>query len=235
MNTAYHFVGKTLRYGSPIPPNGEWLTFTGEVKICKSGLHASYNPFDALEYAPGSTLCKVEIEEIVDSHKDKIVCRRRKIIGRVDATEMLYYFARMQALSVVDKWDAPDVVLDYLMTGDKKIKSAAHSAVYSAAAHSAVYSAAGRSAAGRFAAYSAAGYAAAYFADAHAVAYSVADSVAHAAADHSAAYSAAGYAAAYSAAYSAAGYAAAYFAAHSVAHAAADEMFNQLVSELEWT
>ena len=32
---------------------------------------------------------------------------------------MLRYFARMQALSVIHLWDAPDVVLDYLMTGGK--------------------------------------------------------------------------------------------------------------------
>ena len=45
---AYHFVGSTLRDGSPIPGDGEWLEHTGEVKICSSGLHASKHPFDAL-------------------------------------------------------------------------------------------------------------------------------------------------------------------------------------------
>ena len=133
MTIAYHFVGKTLRDGSPVPANGEWLTFDGEVEICKSGLHASRDPFDALQYAPGATLCKVEVEDIVSEQDDKLVCRRRKIIGRIDATEMLRYFARMQALSVVHLWDAPQLVLDFLMTGDEKIRTAAWAAALDAA------------------------------------------------------------------------------------------------------
>ena len=34
----------------------------------------------------------------------------------------------MQALSVIHLWDAPDVVCDYLMTGDETIRSAARAA-----------------------------------------------------------------------------------------------------------
>ena len=133
MIVAYHFVGAELRNGDPIPANGEWLTFEGPVKMCESGLHASKDPFDALQYAPGATLCKVEAEDVVDEQKDKLVCRRRKIIGRIDAAELLRYFARMQALSVIHLWNAPQVVLDYLNTGDEKLRAAAWAAARAAA------------------------------------------------------------------------------------------------------
>lgn len=129
---AYHFTGKTLRDGSPIPPIGEWLEFTGPVKMCESGLHASRDPFDALQYAPGPFLHKVECDGIVEEQSDKLVCTRRKIIASFDATEMLRYFARMQALSVVHLWDAPDVVLDFLMTGDEALRDAAWDAAWAA-------------------------------------------------------------------------------------------------------
>ena len=120
-NIAWHFVGKTLRDGSPIPEDGEWLVHRGLIQLCQSGLHWSREPFDALQYARGSTLCLVEVggTSIEPDYDNKGVSTKRKIIARMDATEMLRYFARMQALSVIHLWDAPDVVLDYLMTGDE--------------------------------------------------------------------------------------------------------------------
>jgi len=63
----------------------------------------------------------------------------------------------MQALSVVHLWDAPDVVLDYLMTGDKSIRDAAWAAARIAARDAARYAA---WAAARVAARDAARYAA---------------------------------------------------------------------------
>jgi hypothetical protein len=130
---AWHFVGKKLRDGRPVPRNGVWLEHKGEIAICASGLHASLNPFDALQYAPGPVLCLVEVDGVEEKHNDKLVCRRRKIVARMDATEMLCYFARMQAVSVIDEWDAPDVVCDYLMTGDKSLRDAAWDATWDAA------------------------------------------------------------------------------------------------------
>ena len=131
-NLAFHFVGDTLRDGSPIPPDGKWLTFKGKCVMCESGLHASRNPFDALQYAPGNTLCLVEVDGIEAEEDEKLVCRRRKIIARMDATELCSYFGRMRALSVIHLWDAPDVVLDYLMTGDEVIRQAARDAANAA-------------------------------------------------------------------------------------------------------
>lgn len=134
MKRAWHFVGDKLRGGRDIPRNGAWLEHKVPVQICQTGLHASYDPFDALQFAPGSTLCLVDVDGIVTEQSDKLVCTRRRIVARMDATEMLRYFARMQALSVIHLYDdAPDVVLDYLMTGDEKIWDAAKAASRAAA------------------------------------------------------------------------------------------------------
>mgnify|MGYP001486563005 CR=1 FL=1 len=134
MIEAWHFVGNTLRDGGPIPPDGEWLVHSGPVEICSTGLHASRRPAHALTYAPGPVLCRVECDDIVTEQDDKLVCRRRRIIERADITETLRYFARMQALSVIHLYDdPPDVVLDYLMTGNESIGDAARSAARSAA------------------------------------------------------------------------------------------------------
>ena len=125
---AYHFCGDKLRDGRPIPPVGEWLVHDGPVVICESGLHASKHPWDALTYAPGATLCLVECKDIVTEHDDKFVCRRRKIVARIDATDMLWEMARWSALQVIHLWDAPDVVRQYLETGDESLRAASREA-----------------------------------------------------------------------------------------------------------
>ena len=134
MIEAWHFVGDTLRDGRPIPADGKWLVHTGKVEICATGLHASRRPWHALQYAPGPVLCRVECDGIETEQNDKLVCRRRRIVQRADITEALRFFARMQALSVIHLYtDPPDVVLDYLMTGDESIRTAAREAAGDAA------------------------------------------------------------------------------------------------------
>ena len=131
--SAYHFSDATLRDGSPIPPIGEWLRFSSNVVMCKSGLHASRHPFDALQYAPGSMLHWVECEGIVKEQDDKLVCRARKIVRSVNATDMIRAFTRKCALDVIHLWNAPAVVRDYLETGDESKRAAAWDAAWDAA------------------------------------------------------------------------------------------------------
>ena len=137
-NLAWHFVGETLRDGQHVPADGEWLEHTGRLKLCESGLHFSREPFDALTYAPGATLCLVEIGgKIVEPKgEDKGICTRRKIIARMDSTELLRYFARMQALSVIhlnEDLCNSEVVCDYLMTGDASLRAPAWASARAAA------------------------------------------------------------------------------------------------------
>ena len=132
---AWHFVGDTLRDGSPVPRDGVWLKYKGPLVMCETGLHASLDAFDALQYAPGNVLCRVEVGGEIIKGDDKMVCSQRKIIRRMDATEMLRYFARMQALSVIHLYPngTDDVVFDYLMTGDENLWAAAWAAARDAA------------------------------------------------------------------------------------------------------
>ena len=168
---AWHFVGKTLRDGSPVPQDGEKLVFTGEPILCEQGYHASDSPWDALRYAPGNILCRVECGGTLIKGDDKFVCTERTIIQRIDATKMLQYFARMKAVEVIHLYpnDNDDVVFDFLMTGENA--NAAYAAAYAAkvthAAYAAAYAAKATYAATYAAAYTAyaanaAAYAAAY-------------------------------------------------------------------------
>jgi hypothetical protein len=134
MTLAWHFVGDTLRDGRPIPADGEWLRHEGKIEPCKSGLHASVKLIDALQYAPGGTLCRVEMRgDLIEHDGNKIVARERRILWRFDATDMLRAFARQCALDVIHLWDAPQVVRDYLETGDENLRAAAWVAARDAA------------------------------------------------------------------------------------------------------
>jgi hypothetical protein len=127
---AYHFVGTTLRDGSPIPADGVTLRHGGSLKLCRSGLHASRKAWQALKYAPGHTLCRVHCsgEFIEPKGEDKLVCSDRTIVARIDAEQLLFDFARSCALDVRHLWDAPDVVNEFLGTGAPELRAAARDA-----------------------------------------------------------------------------------------------------------
>ncbi len=130
---AWHFTeGATLRDGRPVEV-GEWLAHEGEVRICHSGLHASVRPLDALRYAPGNHIWRVECADIEATEDDKLVCRLRRPIWGFDAGAMLHRFARKCAMDVAHLWNPPDVVLRYLRTGDESIRAAAGDAARDAA------------------------------------------------------------------------------------------------------
>ena len=109
---------------------GETLTVdAAKVVPCKYGLHASPLALDALQYAPGSLLWRVELGGRIVSHGDpidKYAASERKIIaGGIDVSPMLREFARWCALQVIDLWDAPPIVKEYLQTGDEHMRAAA--------------------------------------------------------------------------------------------------------------
>jgi hypothetical protein len=131
--TAFHFVADTLRDGRPVPADGELLVHDGEVRLCAQGLHASIDAFDALQYAPGNTLCLVELSGTIVRGDDKVAASERRIIKRIDAEPLMREFARWSALQVIELWDAPDVVRQYLTTGDESLRDAARAAARAAA------------------------------------------------------------------------------------------------------
>ncbi len=133
MSLAYHFVGATLRDGSPIPPDGEWLEVAPPLVICEHGLHWSHDALDALQYAPGNTLCQIEYAGEVIEQADKGCSTRRRIIKRIDAEPLLFEFARWAALQVIHLWDAPQLVREFLETGNESLRAAAWAAARAAA------------------------------------------------------------------------------------------------------
>jgi len=160
---AYHFTSSTLRNGKPIPPIGEWLIHPEMIIPCQSGLHASPTPFDALKYAPGFLLHKVELGGTIFTQGnpvDKFVAEKRKIISTIDTTEICLNFACDCALDVSSFWNPPEIVLSYLRTRDKSIANAAAANAAAAAAYAAYANAAAADAAyAAYAAYAAAAYA----------------------------------------------------------------------------
>ena len=134
----YHFTGDTLRDGRPIPKPGVWLKHDGPIVPCASGLHASEHPFDALTFAPGKMLHKVQLRGEITAHgnpTDKHCARERRIVATIDAENVLRCFARRVALAAVKRhWpEAPRVVVEYLKTGDETKRAAARAAAGAAA------------------------------------------------------------------------------------------------------
>ena len=127
---AWHFTSDKLRDGSPIPAIGEKLVHDGELIMCRSGFHASRRIIDALKYAPGHMIHRVECGGTIEHQGDKLVCTERTILWTVDGKQLLRKFARMCALDVIHLWGAPDVVVEYLKTGDESIRAAARDAAW---------------------------------------------------------------------------------------------------------
>lgn len=123
---AWHFVDRRLRDMRLVPPDGKWLVHEGALVIGKSGYHAGVQLIDALHNAPGNTICRVEVDgNIVFGNgiffgNGILVAEKRKIIWRIDGDKVLRAYARWCALQVVHLWNVPDVVIKYLVTGDKE-------------------------------------------------------------------------------------------------------------------
>ena len=173
---AYHFTAETLRDGRPIPPVGEWLEHEGEVVMCESGLHASRDPFDALRYAPGPLLHRVECDGIVEECDDKLVCRHRRILATVDMEAHLRLFAchcvrktpigdgrtvwdlltderSRKAVEVSERFARGEATREELRDARTAAQSAYPDSAYAAAYHAAAYASYDSAYAAAFAAY----------------------------------------------------------------------------------
>lgn len=124
----WHFVDETLKDGRPVPADGEALTHDGPISLCEQGLHASERVLDALKFASGNVICRVECDAVGDRQADKFVCGSRTILWRLDGEEVLRAFARKVALDVADFWDMPDEVRRFLETGNDNLRVAARGA-----------------------------------------------------------------------------------------------------------
>jgi hypothetical protein len=112
----WHFAGMALRDGSPLPRKGRVLRHKGAVVPCESGYHASERAIDALQYAPGAMVARVELRGAVVAHGlpvDKHAASERKMLsGYVDATRTLHEFACWCAVRALDAAEARGCSVD---------------------------------------------------------------------------------------------------------------------------
>lgn len=93
---AWHFLraDKRLGYGDGRKVRkGGVYSAEGPLELCKNGMHASVNPLDALRYAPGAIICRVEMRGEIVHGDDKLCARERKVLWMADATRTLHEFA----------------------------------------------------------------------------------------------------------------------------------------------
>ncbi len=102
------------------------------LSLCVWGLHASQRIIDALDYAPGPWVYRVELGGEILLSDDKACAERRTYLDGLDATEILREFSRWCALEVIHQWDAPEVVRRYLTTGDESLREGACAAARAA-------------------------------------------------------------------------------------------------------
>jgi hypothetical protein len=93
---AWHFLreDRKLRY----PPYtlvevGQKSTVEPPLELCEWGLHASKRAIDALNYAPGSMACQVELSGEILEGDDKVCATERTVLKMIDATNTLHEFA----------------------------------------------------------------------------------------------------------------------------------------------
>jgi hypothetical protein len=83
---------KTQHTGEVISPTRK-LTVRPPLRPCSVGLHASLDPFDALQYAPGTIICRVKLSGEIIKGDDKICAEHRELIWHANAETLLHEFA----------------------------------------------------------------------------------------------------------------------------------------------
>ena len=147
---AWHFTnGMKLRDGQPLKV-GKVYKHVGPLEMCATGYHASIDIRDALSFAPGFTVSRVECRGEMEQQSDKLVCRERKVLWTMDAKKIILKWSTRVATDAVkmvrktstDK--AWDTWADMWISGKYRTYAAAKaaaSAAYAASAANAAYAA----------------------------------------------------------------------------------------------
>ena len=107
----WHFLAedRKLRYGDGrVVRDGRTYTAKGPLVMCQNGVHASKKVLDALTYAPGPIVCRVELSGKILHETDKSVARTRRVLWLLDATNILHEFACRCAEDVLRLAKNPD-------------------------------------------------------------------------------------------------------------------------------
>ena len=108
--------------GDPVAIGGQVTLIGGRIVPCKWGLHGSERLLDALGYSPCDTpvIGYCEFGGTIKRETDKLAARSRTVLLALDEAQsetVLRTHARWSALTVLHLWEAPDVVVRYLVTG----------------------------------------------------------------------------------------------------------------------
>jgi hypothetical protein len=89
--------------------SGQKLSVLPEkLKMCRYGLHFSENILDALQYAPGPIVCRVQASGRILTDSDKCCAEHRKVVWMVDADRVLREFALWCAEEALKLVKEPD-------------------------------------------------------------------------------------------------------------------------------
>ena len=107
---AWHFSNGTLRNDpdTKLVPGLRLTVDPERLELCEYGLHASMRLLDALYYAPGSVLSRVELSGRIIENTDKLVASERLHLSVANIERTLHEFAiwcAEQALALVDTPD----------------------------------------------------------------------------------------------------------------------------------
>jgi len=91
----WHFLrqdGRTGKRGRRVVP-GTVMSCRRPLALCRNGLHASRRALDALQYAPGGMVERVELIGQQLEDVDKACARSRRCLWMADATNVLHEFS----------------------------------------------------------------------------------------------------------------------------------------------
>ncbi len=129
---------------------GRTITIKGKPVMCEHGLHASKRLIDALPYARGNTICRVELGGTLKHGHDKSVATKRTVIWWINDEKLLHEFAcrcatiALTQANITDQrcWAAIDTKRKWLRGEATDSELAAARAAASAAAYDAARAAA---------------------------------------------------------------------------------------------
>jgi hypothetical protein len=109
---AWHFLreNKKLGYddGRLVRVGHTFKCDPDKLVLCRYGLHASTNIMDALQYAPGPIICRVELGGKILRGDDKCVASERTAIAMTDATNILHEMSCWSAERALKRIKSPD-------------------------------------------------------------------------------------------------------------------------------
>ena len=112
---------------------GEWMPdIEGDLVPCENGYHLCVDA-QVMQWL-GPAIYEAEHNGEIVTCDDKIVVRRCRLLRRLNWNDdVARSFARWCALQVAHLWDVPDIVRQYLETGDEALRAAAWDAARAAA------------------------------------------------------------------------------------------------------